>query len=376
MQSRQAKKPTNAPEQRMFQEPSSLTMQPKKSEKSQQPDLKTSLIKAECYGHHLNQMQPAGVPDPQTVQSKKTDVSNNFEVIQMVKRKRPGSGTGSSAPKKRRKENSTLIPNSPKKLVQEYFNLTQEQSSYNNKSRPSMPDSVTTRILEQRQVDGMEASAVKMKQLEDNIQQPSELRKGLKQLGMSRNHILADSNIKAGMLIANKNHLDATSAGNSQKANQINQGTHKFINQITNKDLEAATKAKNSWNDSLGQGDNKARYSYLDESQKIVSTTPGNLRIGDSSINSRIQQGFDPVVKGGRYDARTMEVFHSWHKFGREAGIPHNIRFNATMPTIDKTNNTELTSNFSSGEQGLHRVSDDIGLNKFYPRKNLFFNEI
>ncbi|HIK06903.1 MAG TPA: hypothetical protein IGS40_19795 [Trichormus sp. M33_DOE_039] len=55
MQSRQAKKPSNAPEPGMFQE-RSLAVQPKKAKKSQQPDLKTSLMQAEQYGHHLNQM--------------------------------------------------------------------------------------------------------------------------------------------------------------------------------------------------------------------------------------------------------------------------------------------------------------------------------
>ncbi|BAZ50299.1 hypothetical protein NIES4103_29150 [Nostoc sp. NIES-4103] len=56
MQSRQAKKPTNAPQQGMLQERSSLAVQPKKSKTSQQPDLKTSLMQAEQYGHHLHQM--------------------------------------------------------------------------------------------------------------------------------------------------------------------------------------------------------------------------------------------------------------------------------------------------------------------------------
>lgn len=56
MQSRQAKKPSNAPEPGMFQE-RSFAVQGKMQEKSQQPDLKTSLMRAERYGHHLHRIK-------------------------------------------------------------------------------------------------------------------------------------------------------------------------------------------------------------------------------------------------------------------------------------------------------------------------------
>ncbi|HIK06904.1 MAG TPA: hypothetical protein IGS40_19800 [Trichormus sp. M33_DOE_039] len=102
MQSLQAKKPTNAPEAGMFQA-HSFAMQPKKSEKSQPPDLKTSLIQAERYGHHLNHIQPVGVSDSQAVQPKTTGGSSNFEVVQMANGKRPHSGTVSSASKRPRR---------------------------------------------------------------------------------------------------------------------------------------------------------------------------------------------------------------------------------------------------------------------------------
>lgn len=63
MQSRQTKKQTNAPEQRMFQE-RSFGVPVKKVQKSPQATLSKSLMRAEQYGHHLSQMDLPSVSEP------------------------------------------------------------------------------------------------------------------------------------------------------------------------------------------------------------------------------------------------------------------------------------------------------------------------
>ncbi len=92
---------SSAPAQPMFQS-RPFVVQTQADRESQQPDLKTSLMRAERYGHHLSQMQPTGVPTHQAVQLKRTDGSSNVEIIQMAKRKSTASGTGSPAPKRPR----------------------------------------------------------------------------------------------------------------------------------------------------------------------------------------------------------------------------------------------------------------------------------
>lgn len=60
---------STAPAQSMFQ-PRPFVVQPRSATKpQQQPDLKTSLMRAQRYGHHLHKMHPAGQPSTQAVQS-------------------------------------------------------------------------------------------------------------------------------------------------------------------------------------------------------------------------------------------------------------------------------------------------------------------
>ncbi|BAZ50296.1 hypothetical protein NIES4103_29120 [Nostoc sp. NIES-4103] len=93
MKSQQTKKFTNAPEQGMFGE-RSLGVQLKKAKKSQRPDLKTSLIQAEQYGHHLNQMQPTNVSTSQPVQLMPANKGNKKKG-----KESPGQSSSSAAGK-------------------------------------------------------------------------------------------------------------------------------------------------------------------------------------------------------------------------------------------------------------------------------------
>ncbi|MEH2423242.1 MAG: hypothetical protein V7K48_20720 [Nostoc sp.] len=66
-----------------------------KKDNVQQPDLKTSLMQTENYGYHLHNMQTGGDSNTTAVQAKKARESGNAEVIQMVrapKRQRTTSG--------------------------------------------------------------------------------------------------------------------------------------------------------------------------------------------------------------------------------------------------------------------------------------------
>jgi hypothetical protein len=58
---------SSVPFQGMFEE-RSFAVQGKQREKSHQPDMKTSLMRAERYGHHLDRMQPTGFQATQAVQ--------------------------------------------------------------------------------------------------------------------------------------------------------------------------------------------------------------------------------------------------------------------------------------------------------------------
>ncbi len=60
---------STVPGQGMFQS-RPFVVQPQTAQKSQQPDLKTSLRRARRYGHHLSRMQPTGVSAPKAVQPK------------------------------------------------------------------------------------------------------------------------------------------------------------------------------------------------------------------------------------------------------------------------------------------------------------------
>jgi hypothetical protein len=60
---------STAPAQPMFQS-RPFVVQSKTAERSQQPDLKTSLMRAQRYGHHLSRMQPTGFSAPKAVQPK------------------------------------------------------------------------------------------------------------------------------------------------------------------------------------------------------------------------------------------------------------------------------------------------------------------
>lgn len=60
---------STAPAQGMFQS-RPFVVESQTAQKSQQPDLKTSLRRAQRYGHHLSRMQPTGVSAPKAVQPK------------------------------------------------------------------------------------------------------------------------------------------------------------------------------------------------------------------------------------------------------------------------------------------------------------------
>lgn len=60
---------STAPAQGMFQS-RPFAVQKHSAEKSQQPDLKTALMRAERYGHHLHKMQPVSLSAPKLVQRK------------------------------------------------------------------------------------------------------------------------------------------------------------------------------------------------------------------------------------------------------------------------------------------------------------------
>ena len=64
---------STAPAQPMFQS-RPFVVQTQSVQKSQQPDLKTSLRRAQRYGHHLSRLQPAGIATPTVVQPKMGNV--------------------------------------------------------------------------------------------------------------------------------------------------------------------------------------------------------------------------------------------------------------------------------------------------------------
>ncbi len=75
---------TTAQAKPMFQS-RPFVVQSQSAQKSQPPDLKTSLKQAERYGHHVSQMQLTGVSAREAVQPKKTDASSKAECIQRAK---------------------------------------------------------------------------------------------------------------------------------------------------------------------------------------------------------------------------------------------------------------------------------------------------
>ncbi len=79
---------STTPAQPMFQS-RSFVVQSQSTEKSQQqPDLKTKLIQAERYGHHLRHINPAGVPAATAVQQKmamgKPEQSDRAEAKEVI----------------------------------------------------------------------------------------------------------------------------------------------------------------------------------------------------------------------------------------------------------------------------------------------------
>ncbi|MBD2296378.1 hypothetical protein H6G06_23560 [Anabaena sphaerica FACHB-251] len=67
----------------MFQSPLFVVQQQTRGN-SQQTDLKTSLMRAERYGHHLIQTQPTGISTSAVLQPMNAGKSSNTEVIQMM----------------------------------------------------------------------------------------------------------------------------------------------------------------------------------------------------------------------------------------------------------------------------------------------------
>ncbi len=71
---------STAPAQGMFQS-RPFVVQTHSAEKSQQPDLKTALMRAQRYGHHLHRIQPAGLEVPTAVQRQRAEQDNPEQPI-------------------------------------------------------------------------------------------------------------------------------------------------------------------------------------------------------------------------------------------------------------------------------------------------------
>jgi hypothetical protein len=177
-----------------------------------------------------------------------------------------------------------------------------------------------------------------------------EAKVNMSSLGLSRNHIIADSNIARifGSAIETATTPEALESFN------------RFITSTAGPDHKESKEAKASFDSALElKAKNKRSHAIAALTRAIdkVSVGAGNIRADEAKTNTAILHGADYPLSEGRMTESAEKAFHSTHDLARNKVITHKEAFAMTSPAMHVTKDDKgiLHGNYLSSSTSSSR---------------------
>jgi len=172
---------------------------------------------------------------------------------------------------------------------------------------------------------------------------------GTLRLGISYNHILADSRIRYFYWRALQRVRDET-AGPAARG-RISAAMWQLFRALTADDPDLLEQADNDW-DRLS-GAKRVDDMAVASASRIISNAPGNVRPGHARINTDIGNAFDPELDStGQYTARTWRIHNAVLTLAYAGGITIMDAMDALRPATPR--GSALTGFSSTGGASGH----------------------
>ncbi|MBB6143268.1 hypothetical protein HNQ77_001212 [Silvibacterium bohemicum] len=216
--------------------------------------------------------------------------------------------------------------------------------------RPSMGDAVTERMKQNPADQGSYSKTMQVDQAEGGG------KLGLKQLGVQRNHTIADS--------YNARLLTEAYNSNMQPGGAAHQAVNDYISTMAGgAETVEAQKATAAFNQALQPGTRHASAGLGNLKQAINLTSSGtnNMRFGSGAVNGDIGKGADYEHNlKGEISPRSQELRESVLNMAQNGAITHDSAFNAVQPTIKHTGDPgRLSGQYASSSSD--RQGYDVG---------------
>ena len=191
--------------------------------------------------------------------------------------------------------------------------------------------------------------------------------RGLRELEISRNHIIADSSI-ARLL---------TEARNNANTEAARADVDRFIDAAIGPGTPAAADARTAFRDSQKhrKTNPKLAQAELDRVIRATSTGINNLRFDDATLNGHILHGADYELQNGRMSDAAAQLREATLGLAHHGAVSPRTAFDAAQPTIKVVTNQNgvrrgeyLSSTTSSRPSGPTRWGDPQDPDTLRPR--------
>ena len=184
----------------------------------------------------------------------------------------------------------------------------------------------------------------------------SQAKKGLKALGISRNHIIADSQHSIIMNEAGKKIREEKVR--KMKSSQARQSVENYLSVLHGGREDEVKESMESWNSFLGGG----KRGFLNKAIHSSSTGRGNIRYDDARLNTNISFGFDPEFREGKMTSKTIKIRDAIFNMAKNGAIDWETAFNVTSPTIRKEKMSDGTLRGGYLSSSLYRLGQKASL--------------
>jgi hypothetical protein len=169
---------------------------------------------------------------------------------------------------------------------------------------------------------------------------------GMLRLGISSNHILADSRIRSFYKTALRKVQ--TLGPSTQAGAAISAAMTNLFAALTGGDRDLLATAIRDWERLSASG--RAHDMSIAEASRIVSNAAGNVRPNHARTNTDIGNAFDPELdRRGRFTARTIRIYDAVLGLAYAGGIPLEAAMDALQPPTPRS---DAMSGFSSTGSG------------------------
>ncbi|MFL6234160.1 MAG: hypothetical protein ACJ76N_13580 [Thermoanaerobaculia bacterium] len=171
---------------------------------------------------------------------------------------------------------------------------------------------------------------------------------GTLRLGISYNHILADSRIRYFYWSAIRRVRDETAGPETRTS--VSSAMRGLFQALTADDPELMERADSDW-ERLSEA-KRVDDMAIAPASRIISNAPGNVRPGHAGINTDIGNAFDPELDPrGRYTARTWRIYSAVIRLAHAGGITITDAMDALRPATPRVSASTGYSSTGTGSR-------------------------